>query len=203
MQTLIRPAFVSFVILSLITGGLYPALVTGGAQALFPSQANGSLMTDDGSRMTGTPSSVIRHPSSLIGQPFTKPGYFWSRPSATGPVAYNAAASSGSNLGPNNPAQAKAIAERTAALQAADSGNPSPVPLDLVMASGSGLDPHISPAAAEYQVGRVARARGLSVDSVRVLIAAATSGPQFGILGDPVVNVVRLNRALDAVTATP
>jgi K+-transporting ATPase ATPase C chain len=191
MRTLLRPTLVSFLLLSLLTGLVYPALVTGAAQALFPGQANGSLV-DNGD------SSAIRHPpSALIGQPFTDPGYFWSRPSATGPVPYNAAASSGSNLGPTNPALSAAIKTRDAALRAADPENDSPIPVDLVTASGSGLDPHISPSAAEYQVGRVARVRGLSEDSVRVLVRGATTGRQLGILGEPVVNVLRLNLALD------
>jgi K+-transporting ATPase ATPase C chain len=216
MKALLRPVVVSFVLLSLITGVLYPAFVTGAAQALFPLEANGSLLTSSvishPSSAVGHPSSVISslatlgttHPSSrLIGQPFSDPNYFWSRPSATGPVPYNGAASSGSNLGPNNPALAQAIEERMAALRAADSGNTQPAPVDLVTASGSGLDPHISPEAAEYQVGRVARLRGLTPDSVRALVTRTTTGRQFGILGEPVVNVLQLNLALDSQTPAP
>jgi K+-transporting ATPase ATPase C chain len=211
MRNLLRPTLVSFLLLSVVTGILYPAFVTGAAQALFPDEANGSLIKDgrwqvgDG----GAPSSAVCHPPSvfrgslLIGQNFTEPRYFWSRPSATGPVPYNAAASSGSNLGPNNPAQVEAIRARIATLRAADPGNTSPIPVDLLTASGSGLDPHISPAAAEYQVGRVARARGLSPDSVHSLVRAASSGRQFGVLGEPVVNVLRLNLALDRSTPAP
>lgn len=198
MRNLVRPTLVSFLLLSLLTGVIYPAFVTGGAHALFPHQANGSLIADSAD------STTRRHsPSLLIGQPFTEPRYFWSRPSATSPMPYNGAASSGSNLGPNNPALARAIAGRIAELRAADPGNTLPVPVDLVTASGSGLDPHLSPAAAEYQVTRVARVRGLSVDSVRALVAGATTGRQFGILGEPVVNVLRLNLALDGRTPAP
>jgi K+-transporting ATPase ATPase C chain len=193
MRSLLRPALVSLFLLSLITGLVYPAFVTGAAQALFPRQANGSLIRH--------PSSVVG--SSLIGQPFTRPGYFWSRPSATGPVPYNAAASSGSNLGPNNPALVDAIGARIAALRAADPGNDRPIPPDLLTASGSGLDPHLSPESAEYQVARVARARNLPVDSVRALVRAATSGRQFAILGEPVVNVLQLNLSLDRMTPAP
>lgn len=193
MKTLIRPVLMSFLLLSLLTGGVYPALVTGAAQALFPRQANGA---------------VIRHPSSvigvsLIGQSFTTPKYFWSRPSATAPVPYNAAASSGSNLGPTNPLLDSLKAARTEALRAADPGNTSPVPIDLITASGSGLDPHISPEAAEYQVPRIARVRSLPADSVRALVRAATSGRQFAILGEPVVNVLQLNQSLDRVAPAP
>jgi K+-transporting ATPase ATPase C chain len=162
--------------------------MTGAAQVLFPHRANGSLVEVDG-RVVG---------SELIGQQFTSPGYFWSRPSATAP-AYNAAASSGSNLATTSPSLREAVVERVAALREADPGNTSPVPVDLVTASGSGLDPHISPAAAAYQAARVARARGLPVERVRALIAEHTIGRQLGILGEPVVNVLRLNLALDAV----
>ena len=190
MRTLIRPAIMSLLILTFITGFLYPGVVTAIAQLAFPRQANGSLITADGKDVG----------SSLIGQGFTQPKYFWSRPSGTGPNGYNGAASSGSNLGPSNPALAQAVKDRVAALQAADSGNTAPVPIDLVTASASGLDPDISPAGAEYQVGRVARVRGLSADSVRTFVRRFTSGRQLGILGEPRVNVLELNLALDSVT---
>jgi K+-transporting ATPase ATPase C chain len=192
MRTLIRPSIVSLLVLTVLTGFLYPGVVTGIAQLLFPGQANGSLIMAGGKEVGST----------LIGQGFTQPKYFWSRPSATGPNPYNGAASSGSNLGPSNPALAQAVKDRVAALQAADSGNTAPVPIDLVTASGSGLDPDISPAAAEYQVARVARVRGLSADSVRAFVRRYTSGRQLGILGEARVNVLQLNLALDSVTVT-
>jgi K+-transporting ATPase ATPase C chain len=173
--------------LTVLTGLAYPLAVTGLAQIIFPSRANGSIVLRDGQAVG----------SSLIGQEFTDPRYFWGRPSATSPVPYNAAASSGSNLGPLNPALAEAVAARVAALRAADPGNTAPVPIDLVTASGSGLDPHISIAAAEYQVARVARARGMSQDSVRDLVTQATEGRQLGVLGEPRVNVLTLNLGLD------
>jgi K+-transporting ATPase ATPase C chain len=171
-----------------LVGIVYPFFITGIGQTLFHHEANGSLIVQN-SAIAG---------SELIGQPFTDPGYFWSRPSATSPVPYNAGASTGSNLGPTNPALLKAIADRIAALRAADPGNLRPVPIDLVTASASGLDPHISPASAEYQVARVARVRGIPVDSVRRLVEKYTSGRQLGFLGEPRVNVLELNRALDA-----
>jgi K+-transporting ATPase ATPase C chain len=183
------------ILLTLLTGGLYPLLVTGLAQLLFPRQANGSLIVRDG-RVVG---------SDLIGQPFDNPGYFWGRLSATGAFPYNAfnaetlTSSSGSNYGPLNPALLDAVQARIDALKAADPGNSEPIPVDLVTASGSGLDPHLSPAAALYQVPRVARARGLSEDVVRELVAEQTAGRQFGFLGEPTVNVVKLNLALDAL----
>ncbi len=186
----LKPALLMLALLSVVTGGIYPLLVTGLAQGFFPHQANGSLI-EQGSKVVG---------SELVGQPFSAPNYFWSRPSATSPVPYNAGASSGSNLGPTNPALEDAIKARIEALKAADPGNTAPIPVDLVTASGSGLDPHISPAAAEYQVGRVARARGVDSTSVRALVAAHTESRQLGVLGEPRVNVLRLNLALDQVS---
>jgi K+-transporting ATPase ATPase C chain len=188
MLAYLRPAIVLTLALTAVTGLAYPLLVTGAAQLLFPRQANGSLIVQDG-KIVG---------SSLIGQPFDDPRYFWSRPSATSPYPYNAAASSGSNLGPTNPALAEAVKARIAALRAADPGNAAPVPVDLVTASASGLDPHISPAAALYQAGRVARARKAEESAVRKLVEQHTEGRQFGFLGEPRVNVLALNRALDA-----
>jgi K+-transporting ATPase ATPase C chain len=185
----LRPALVLLLLFTVLTGGLYPALVTAAAQALFPVQANGSLIENDG-RVQG---------SRLIGQPFTSPRYFWSRPSATSPVPYNAAASSGSNLGPLNPALADAVKQRIEALRAADPDNKEKVPVDLVTASGSGLDPHISPAAARYQTNRVARARGLDPARVSALVSEHIEGRTVGILGEPRVNVLTLNLALDAL----
>ncbi len=189
MTSSIRPALVLFALLSALTGLAYPLLVTGTAQLLFPAQAHGSLIQRDG-RVIG---------SSLIGQSFTDPAHFWSRPSATGPEPYNAANSSGSNLGPSNPALHDAVRQRIAALRAADPGNALPVPADLVTASASGLDPHISRAAADYQVPRVARARGLPEAQVRSLVEAHTEGVALGFLGTPRVNVLQLNLALESV----
>jgi len=186
----LRPAIVALVLLSLITGVAYPLLVTGIAQVVFPVEANGTLIERDGKALG----------SRLIGQPFSDPKYFWSRPSATGPVPYNGGASSGSNQGPLNPALADAVKARVEALRAADPEQAKPVPVDLVTASGSGLDPHISPAAAEYQVPRVARARGVSEEKLRALVAEHTEGRQLGILGEPRVNVLTLNLALESAT---
>jgi potassium-transporting ATPase KdpC subunit len=186
MRTQLRPAVVSLVALTLITGFLYPLVVTGLAQMLFPQQANGSLILINGQPVG----------SSLIGQPFDEPKFFWGRPSATSPFPYNAAASSGSNLGPTNGALMKAVQARIDAFNAADPDNPLPLPVDLVTASGSGLDPHISPAAAEYQVRRIARVRRLDETVVRRLVAQHTEGRQFGVLGEPRVNVLALNLAL-------
>jgi len=184
----LRPALVLFLVLSLLTGLLYPLLVTGVAQAVFPHQANGSLIQRDGQAVG----------SRLIGQPFSRPDHFWSRPSATGPMAYNAAASGGSNFGPSHPALAEAVRARIAALRAADPGNPWLVPVDLVTASASGLDPHISLAAARYQVPRVARLRAMAPDQVNALVDQHTEGAWLGFLGEPRVNVLALNLALDA-----
>lgn len=188
MKNILRPALVLFVALSFLTGLAYPLLVTGLAQNLFPAQAHGSLMVRDGKVMG----------SSLIGQHFTDPAYFWGRPSATSPMANNAAASGGSNLGPMNPALLDAVTARVAALRAADPGNTAAVPVDLVTASASGLDPHISPAAAQYQLDRVAKARQLPAQVVQGLIDQVTQRPLLGLLGEPVVNVLQLNVALDA-----
>lgn len=184
----LRPALVMLVLMTVLTGGIYPAVVTGIAQVVFPSQANGSLIEKDGKAIG----------SSLIGQPFADPKHFWSRPSATSPYPNNASSSSGSNQGPLNPALKEAVEGRVKALREADRGNTAPVPVDLVTASASGLDPHISPAAAEYQVNRVAKARRMTAEAVRTLVAQHTSGRQLGFFGEPRVNVLELNLALDA-----
>ncbi|OZI46280.1 potassium-transporting ATPase subunit C [Bordetella genomosp. 5] len=189
---LLRPALTLFVALSVLTGLLYPLASTGLSGWLFPDQASGSLIARDGQPVG----------SRLIGQHFSEPGYFWGRPSATAPMAYNAAASGGSNLGPTNPALSEAVTQRAQALRAADPDNRAPVPADLVTASGSGLDPHISPAAAAYQVERVARARGLAPERVRALVTEHTHTPWPAVLGEPAVNVLTLNLALDAATTT-
>lgn len=183
-----RAATLMLLLLTALTGVVYPIVVTGIAQLIFPGQANGSLIIKDGKPVG----------SALIGQPFDDPKYFWSRPSATSPYPYNAAASSGSNLGPTNPDLLKAVADRVEALRKADPANSAPVPVDLVTASGSGLDPHITPAAALYQVPRVAKARGIPEERLRQLVAEHTQGRQFGILGEPRVNVLALNLALDS-----
>ena len=185
----LRAAAVILLVLSLITGLAYPLLVTGVAQVAFPAKANGSLI-ESGGKPVG---------SELIGQTFADTKHFWSRPSATSPYSYNASSSSGSNQGPLNPALTDAVTARIKALRDADPGNTAPVPVDLVTASASGLDPHISPAAAEYQVARVAKSRGLDAEKVRALVGQATEGRQLGFLGEPRVNVLRLNLALDAV----
>lgn len=192
MRRHVRPALLALVWLSLLTGLVYPLAVTGLAQVLFPSQANGSLLVQADGTVVG---------SALIGQPFDDPRYFWSRPSATARMAYDGAASSGSNAGPLSDALLVAVRARVAALRAADPGNPAPVPVDLATASASGLDPHISVAAAEYQTARVARVRGLPAADVRALVAASTRGRQLGVLGEPVVEVLALNLALDGRAA--
>ena len=191
MKTLFRPAVSLFILLSIITGLIYPVLVTGIGKAVFPTQAAGSLIVKDGKPIG----------SSLIGQNFSDPKYFWGRPSATSPQPYNATASGGSNLGPLNPALTDAVKGRIAALKAADPDNPMPIPADLVTASGSGLDPHISPAAAEYQLQRVAKARGVAVERIKTLVTANTEGRQWGVFGEPRINVLNLNLALDQLAA--
>ena len=183
----LRTACLVLIALTGVTGVAYPLLVTGVAQLLFPRQANGSLLEVDG-RAVG---------SALIGQPFDDPRYFWSRPSATASFPYNGAASAGSNLGPTSDALRDAVQARALALRAADPGNAAPIPVDLVTASGSGLDPHISPAAARYQAARVARARGLDPGRLEALVALHTEGRFLGLLGEPRVNVLALNLALD------
>ncbi|HLW61436.1 MAG TPA: potassium-transporting ATPase subunit KdpC [bacterium] len=187
MRRQLYPAIMMTLALTVLLGLVYPLVITGLAQVLFPRQANGSLIVEHG-RTVG---------STLIGQPFADPKYFWGRPSATSPQAYNASASSGSNLAPTNQALLDAVKQRVADLRAADPGNTAPVPVDLVTASGSGLDPHITPAAALYQVARVARVRKLPVDAVRELVQRHTEGRLFGVLGEPRVNVLALNRDLD------
>jgi potassium-transporting ATPase KdpC subunit len=184
----LKIALILFGLLTVLTGLLYPALITGIAQLVFPSLANGSLITKDG-QVVG---------SALIGQEFTDPKYFWGRLSATSDHPYNAAASGGSNLGPTNPALQKEVSDRIAALQAADPGNNQAIPVDLVTSSGSGLDPDISLAAAQYQAPRVARLRGLSLEQVQYLIQQNTTRRTFGFLGEPRVNVLKLNLALDS-----
>lgn len=187
MNAILRPALTLFVALTLLTGGVYPLMLTGLAQVAFPKQANGSLIQDN-EQVVG---------STLIGQAFTGPEYFWGRPSATSLYPYNAAASSGSNLAPTSADLIAAVESRIAALRAADPKNDSPIPVDLVTASASGLDPHISVAAALYQLPRVAHARGISESQLRSLVDAATEGRQFGILGEPRVNVLKLNLSLE------
>ncbi|HZE90941.1 MAG TPA: potassium-transporting ATPase subunit KdpC [Rhizobacter sp.] len=188
MNSIVRPALVLFVALSALTGIAYPLAVTGIGQAAFAEQAAGSLILRNGKAVG----------ASLIGQNFSDPKYIWGRPSATSPMPNNGTASSGSNLGPLNPALADAVKGRIEALRAADPGNTAPVPVDLVTASGSGLDPHISVAGARFQAVRVAKARGLLLSQVQQLIEKHTEGPLFGFLGEPRVNVLQLNLALDA-----
>lgn len=187
----LKPALLMLLVLTVITGAAYPALVTGIAQLLFKSQANGSLIEKDG-KVVG---------SKLIGQPFSDAKYFWGRPSATSPMPYNAGASSGSNLGPLNPALEEAVKGRVEALKAADPSQTEPIPVDLVTASASGLDPHISPAAARWQAPRVAGARGIPAARVDRLITDSTEARLWGFLGEPRVNVLRLNLALDDAVA--
>ena len=187
MNKFFRPALVLFAALTLVTGVAYPLVVTGAAQAA------GSLIERDGKAVG----------SDLIGQSFSDPKHFWGRPSSTAPMAYNAAASSGSNQGPLKPALTEAVKTRIAALRAVDPGNSAPVPVDLVTASASGLDPHISPAAAQYQANRVAHARGVSPEAVRTLVASHTEQPLWGVLGEPRVNVLRLNLALESMPGSP
>src|SRR5215468_1923753 len=195
MRSQLRPALMALVIFTILTGLVYPLVVTGIAQVIFPSKANGSLIVRNGQPVG----------SELIGQPFDDPKYFWGRLSATSPAGYTAFNADkqtglfGFNYGPLNPVLLEAAQARIKALQEADPGNKAPIPVDLVTASGSGLDPYISPAAAAYQVGRVARARGLSVGTVQQLVAQHTEGRMFGLLGEPRVNVLALNLALDQV----
>jgi K+-transporting ATPase ATPase C chain len=191
MLAQLRPAFLMLLVMTVVTGMLYPLLVTGIAQVAMPSKANGNMIERDG-RPVG---------SELIGQPFGDARYFWSRPSGTAPFPYNAGASSGTNQGPTNPALLEAVEGRIKALREADPRNTAPVPVNLVTASGSGLDPHITPASAEYQVGRVARLRSIDPQRVRELVSDATEGRQLGFLGEPRVNVLRLNLALDGISA--
>jgi K+-transporting ATPase ATPase C chain len=188
MPKILLSSLLSLLVLSVLTGIVYPLVVTGIAAACCARTAGGSLIVQ-GDKLVG---------SSLLGQPFNDPKYFWPRPSATTPQPYNGASSAGSNLGPTNPAQIDAVKAQLLALQQADPEDKSPVPVDLVTASGSGLDPHISPAAANYQVARVARARNIDPDQVRALVLAHTQARQWGIFGEPRVNVLELNLALDA-----
>lgn len=187
-MALIRPTIVFVILLSLLFGGLYPFATTKLVQGIFPHQAQGSLMTGKDGKALG---------SAFIGQNFSDPKYFWGRVSATTPYAYDASNSAGSNFGVNNPALLDAVKARVTALHAADPANTVPVPVDLATASGSGLDPHISIEAAEYQLARVARARGMSEVTLRSLVQKYTEGRQFGVLGEPRVNVLKLNLALD------
>lgn len=187
LSQVIRPAVIFMVVMTVLTGVIYPLVITGIAQVVFPNQANGSLI-HEGDKLVG---------STLIGQPFDDPKYFWSRPSATGPYPYNASASSGSNLGPIEPNLTGAFKTRVDALKLADPGNEKPIPVDLITASSSGLDPHISPAAADYQISRVAKARGLQENSLRDLVTKHTERRTFGVLGEERVNVVTLNLELN------
>lgn len=189
MKTFLRPLLVLFAVLTVLTGLVYPLVVTSAAQTIFPSQAHGSLVLRDGQAVGST----------LIGQNFTAPENFWGRPSATAPMPYNAASSGGSNQGPLNPALVDTVKGRINALHEVDPSNSAPVPVDLVTASASGLDPHISPAAANYQVARVARARQLPEANVQTLVAQHTTAPMWGMLGEKRVNVLELNLALSTL----
>ena len=189
MMSYFKPALILFILMTLLTGVAYPFLVTGLAQLIFPQQANGSLITNDSGNVVG---------SQLIGQAFSNPSYFWGRPSATSPYPYNAGASSGSNLGPTNPALVNVVKARITALQTADPDNKSAIPVDLITASASGLDPHISPAAADYQVSRIAKLRNIAPEKLRELVKTHTEGRQWGLFGEPRVNVLSLNLALAA-----
>ncbi|MGJ7604547.1 potassium-transporting ATPase subunit KdpC [Variovorax sp. LT1R20] len=191
-SSILRPAIVLFALLSALTGLIYPMAVTGAAKAVFPKEAAGSLIVLDGTTVG----------SKLIGQNFSDPKHFWGRPSATAPQPYNASASGGANQGPLNPALTDAIKARFEALRAADPGNTAPVPVDLVTASASGLDPDISPAAAHYQAARIARVRGVPIDQINALIEKNTQGALWGLLGESRVNVLALNLALDASTSS-
>jgi len=191
MSTYLKPAAVMLLLFTVLTGAIYPALVTALAQLLFADQANGSLIKDDQGQAIG---------SVLIGQTFSQPNYFWSRPSATSPYSYNAAASSGSNLGPTNPALTDAVAARIQALKDADPDNKAAVPVDLITASGSGLDPHISLAAANYQIKRIAKTRNIAEAKLQTLVNDNREGRQWGVFGEPRVNVLKLNLALDKIS---
>lgn len=193
MTSYFRPAATLLLLMTILTGGLYPALVTLLAQSIFPAQANGSLIQDKQGQTVG---------SALIGQSFSQARYFWGRPSATAPYPYNAAASGGSNLGPTNPALSDAVKQRIQALQQLDPNNHAPVPVDLVTASASGLDPHISIAATHYQIKRVAKARKLPESAVRALVESHTEPRQWRVFGEPRVNVLGLNLALDVAAQT-
>jgi len=190
MLSYLKPAAMMLLLLTLLTGVIYPALVTAVAQVFFADQANGSLISNQQGQPIG---------SALIGQSFNDPKYFWGRPSATGPYANNAAASSGSNLGPTNPALVEAVAARIQALKDVDPDNTTAVPVDLVTASGSGLDPHITPAAAEYQINRIAKLRKINQEKLKKLVQSHTEARQWGVFGETRVNVLTLNLALDAV----
>ncbi len=189
MMFYFKPALILFTLMTLLTGVAYPLLVTGLAQLVFPQQANGSLITNPNGKVVG---------SKLIGQAFNDPSYFWGRPSATAPYPYNAGASGGSNLGSTNPALMDLVKTRIAALQAADPDNKAAIPVDLITASASGLDPHISPAAAEYQVSRIARLRNIDPEKLQELVRSHTEGRQWGLFGEPRINVLGLNQALDS-----
>ncbi|HSY08049.1 MAG TPA: potassium-transporting ATPase subunit KdpC [Steroidobacteraceae bacterium] len=191
MSAIIRPAVILFAFLTVLTGIVYPLVVTAIAEVAFPYPAQGSVIVRNG-KLVG---------SELIGQSFSDPKYFWSRPSATSPQPYNGTGSTGSNLGPLNPALIDAVKARIQALKAADPNNKAPIPVDLVTASASGLDPHVSVAAAQYQINRIARARGLRVGAIQALVAAYTEGRLLGVLGEARVNVLELNLALDALSA--